>query len=138
MGNVNYCGITESKRYDNPFFLEMHLVKRGKNRTACQVAKHIIGESAPRIGCVVRFSTWRSCTKGLNSAVLSGTWFCSMVSGCSAAWLARYLGVVEVVGSNPASQIFKNPMILKESSGFFVCMPHLSGCCFRYTSHTQT
>ncbi len=26
-----------------------------------------------------------------------------MSSGCSAAWLARYLGVVEVVGSNPAS-----------------------------------
>ena len=26
-----------------------------------------------------------------------------MTSGCSAAWLACYLGVVEVVGSNPAS-----------------------------------
>ena len=27
-------------------------------------------------------------------------------SGRSAAWLARYLGVVEVVGSNPAGPIF--------------------------------
>ena len=28
-------------------------------------------------------------------------------SGRSAAWLARYLGVVEVVGSNPAGPIFQ-------------------------------
>jgi len=30
------------------------------------------------------------------------------------------VGVVEVVGSNPASQIFRNPAILFESQGFFV------------------
>ena len=41
-------------------------------------------------------------------------------SGRSAAWLARYLGVVEVVGSNPAGPISENPWFPCESKGFFV------------------
>lgn len=67
----------------------------------------------------MRFSTWRACDAILNSGV-PVVKVHSAKSGCSAAWLARYLGVVEVVGSNPASQIFRNPMIPKESSGFFL------------------
>lgn len=41
-------------------------------------------------------------------------------SGRSAAWLARYLGVVEVVGSNPAGPIGENPWFPCDSKGFFV------------------
>ena len=41
-------------------------------------------------------------------------------SGRSAAWLARYLGVVEVVGSNPAGPIDENPWFPCDSKGFFV------------------
>ncbi len=33
--------------------------------------------------------------------------------------LARYLGVVEVVGSNPAGPILENPWISPEFQGFF-------------------
>ena len=40
-------------------------------------------------------------------------------SGRSAAWLARYLGVVEVVGSNPAGPTSENPVIPKGIAGFF-------------------
>ncbi len=43
-------------------------------------------------------------------------------SGRSAAWLARYLGVVEVVGSNPAGPISENPVIPLGLQGFFVPM----------------
>ena len=38
-------------------------------------------------------------------------------SGRSAAWLARYLGVVEVVGSNPAGPIF---CFINEIQGLFL------------------
>ena len=41
-------------------------------------------------------------------------------SGRSAAWLARYLGVVEVVGSNPAGPISENPVIPLGLQGFFI------------------
>ncbi len=40
-------------------------------------------------------------------------------SGRSAAWLARYLGVVEVVGSNPAGPISENPVDPNRFTGFF-------------------
>ena len=40
-------------------------------------------------------------------------------SGRSAAWLARYLGVVEVVGSNPAGPIDENPAFPNGFTGFF-------------------
>jgi len=39
-------------------------------------------------------------------------------SGCSAAWLARYLGVVEVVGSNPASPTFPKSLPNKHLDTF--------------------
>ena len=40
-------------------------------------------------------------------------------SGRSAAWLARYLGVVEVVGSNPAGPIKNKPLSSQRAQGFF-------------------
>ena len=41
-------------------------------------------------------------------------------SGRSAAWLARYLGVVEVVGSNPAGPIFSSTNDLQGYSLFSI------------------
>jgi hypothetical protein len=50
------------------------------------------------------------------------------VTGCSAAWLARYLGVVEVVGSNPASptQIKIARSIRLPRAVFFIVYPGIA------------
>ncbi len=58
------------------------------------------------------------CEFGPNRFAVSA-WY-ERSSGCSAAWLARYLGVVEVVGSNPASPTCQNPVKPSVLQGFFV------------------